>query len=102
MILYHGSNMRVATPDTRHANKSRGKDFGCGFYLSDSFRMASSFAKQVVCRSSKGKATVSSYEIFTCLLTLRYAKLSKKAAQYSNPIRIICIFAVLLPYISVF
>jgi len=69
MKLYHGSNVAVVTPDIRHTRVNSGKDFGNGFYLSDNFRMARSFAQKVVRRAGKGVATVSSYDIRLDTLT---------------------------------
>ena len=48
MILYHGSNTDFKAIDL---NKSqRGKDFGCGFYLSESEEQAKEKAIQMLRR----------------------------------------------------
>ena len=59
MILYHGTNTDFMTIDL---NKSqRGKDFGCGFYLSESEAQAEEMAKFKV-QLFGGQSIVQSYE----------------------------------------
>ena len=44
MILYHGSNVKVKTPKIIQSEK--GKDFGCGFYLTPIKEQAERMAKR--------------------------------------------------------
>jgi hypothetical protein len=65
MILYHGSNMPVRTPEVRPS--TRAMDFGAGFYCAANRAQAIEFAHKVVARSVKfgrapGIATVTVYE----------------------------------------
>ncbi|MCQ2199667.1 MAG: DUF3990 domain-containing protein [Paludibacteraceae bacterium] len=56
MKLYHGSNVVVSCPDL-----SRGKpfkDFGQGFYLSDTFEQAMEMAKRVVERGGANQTPI--------------------------------------------
>ena len=59
MKLYHGSNMRVVVPDLSRSKPF--KDFGTGFYLSDSFDQAMDLAKSKVEQMRTGKATVNEF-----------------------------------------
>lgn len=59
MILYHGSNMQVLSVDM--AKCMPGKDFGCGFYLTDIKEQAEYMAKRRVKIARYGEAIVSSY-----------------------------------------
>ena len=72
MILYHGTNTDFKSIDLRQSK--RGKDFGCGFYLSESKKQAEEMAKFKV-QLFGGQAVVQSYEFNeSCLSdgTLRY------------------------------
>ena len=60
MILYHGSNMVFRTPLL--AKCSPHKDFGQGFYLSDSFEVARRTALRAV-RQRDGEPVVLVFEI---------------------------------------
>ena len=74
MILYHGTNSDFMAIDL---NKSqRGKDFGCGFYLSESEAQAEEMAKFKV-KLFGGQTIVQSYEFDEAHLsdgTLRFLR----------------------------
>ena len=57
--LYHGSNVRVETPDLQKSKPF--KDFGLGFYLSDDKQQAWDLAYSKVEQLKYGKATVCTY-----------------------------------------
>lgn len=59
MILYHGTNTEFMTIDL--TKSQRGKDFGCGFYLSASDVQAEEMAKFKV-QLFGGQSIVQSYE----------------------------------------
>lgn len=61
MKLYHGSNILISHPDLTKGKPY--KDFGRGFYLSDSFEQAMSMGERVVSRSlDKTSPVVSTFE----------------------------------------
>lgn len=74
MILYHGTNTDFMAIDL---NKSqRGKDFGCGFYLSESKSQAEEMAKFKV-QLFGGQCIVQNYEFDEACLndgTLRFLR----------------------------
>ena len=47
--LYHGSNVKIETPDLSHSKPY--KDFGRGFYLSEDRQQALNMANQKVRRT---------------------------------------------------
>ena len=57
--LYHGSNMKVNSPDLLHSKPY--KDFGKGFYLSADKQQAMDMAYQKVKQTQTGKAEVSEF-----------------------------------------
>ena len=59
MILYHGTNMDFTAIDL--TKSQRGKDFGCGFYLSELESQAEEMAKFKV-QLFGGQSIVQSYE----------------------------------------
>ena len=59
MILYHGSNVEVLTPDLAYSKPF--KDFGRGFYLSADLQQAQRLAEQRTQMLKKGFATVTSF-----------------------------------------
>ena len=61
MILYHGSNLVVETPELVPQN--RFLDFGYGFYTTTNKDQAISFADKVYKRKNEGTKQVSIYEI---------------------------------------
>jgi len=61
MIVYHGSNVEVASPKILAASHSL--DFGPGFYTTLFKGQAEDFARKVVLRKGTGRPTVSIYEI---------------------------------------
>lgn len=61
MILYHGSNLKVAEP--RLIVQNRFLDFGFGFYTTTNKAQAIGFAEKVMKRRKAGTPTVSIYEI---------------------------------------
>ena len=60
MILYHGSNLAVKSPEIITPN--RFLDFGSGFYTTSNLAQAKNFADKVTARKKEGKSTVSVYE----------------------------------------
>ena len=74
MILYHGTNTDFMSIDLNHSQ--RGKDFGCGFYLSESKTQAEEMAKFKV-QLFGGQTIVQSYEFDEAHLndgTLRFLR----------------------------
>ena len=61
MVLYHGSNVAVETPQI--IKPQRILDFGEGFYTTTNKRQADIFAQKVFARRKTGVATVSVYEM---------------------------------------
>lgn len=59
MILYHGSNVRVAEIDLGMSNV--GKDFGCGFYLTPYEQHALRQAQRKTEMENTGVPTVTRY-----------------------------------------
>lgn len=59
MIVYHGANIPVEQPDTKHSNKYL--DFGQGFYVTVYKEQAEKWAKRKAMRYG-GKPVVSVYE----------------------------------------
>jgi len=66
MILYHGSNIKVSVPDLSVSKPF--KDFGKGFYLSDSYEQAWDMAAQKVKQTRKGEPVVSEFQFDESLL----------------------------------
>lgn len=60
MILYHGSNTKVETPQIIISNRSL--DFGSGFYVTSDEAQAERWAKLQTARRKKGKAQLSIYD----------------------------------------
>lgn len=74
MILYHGTNTDFMSIDLNHSQ--RGKDFGCGFYLSESKTQAELMAKFKV-QLFGGQTIVQSYKFDEAHLndgTLRFLR----------------------------
>lgn len=61
MILYHGSNTEVITPQLIKTNRKL--DFGAGFYLTSSLKQARRWAELTTQRRNSGTPIVSMYEI---------------------------------------
>ncbi|MGN0834050.1 MAG: DUF3990 domain-containing protein [Kiritimatiellia bacterium] len=61
MVLYHGSNVEVMTPEIRPL--VRALDFGQAFYLTSSEEQAVKWAKTSTLRRGAGVPTVSVFEI---------------------------------------
>lgn len=59
MILYHGSNMVIDTPDLTKSKPN--KDFGQGFYLSADYEQAQALAMQKVRQTLQGSAVVNRF-----------------------------------------
>ena len=59
ITLYHGSNVRILSPDLSHSKPF--KDFGRGFYLSADKQQAMDMAYQKVRQLQTGKAEVSEF-----------------------------------------
>lgn len=57
--LYHGSNQPIEAIDL--AKSKVGKDFGCGFYLSDDFQQAWKQANNTTNRLRTGQPTVTTF-----------------------------------------
>ena len=66
MILYHGSNQIIEQIDLSKGRK--GKDFGQGFYLSDSFEQAKLMAENTVARMECGESCITKFEFDDNLL----------------------------------
>ena len=60
MIVYHGANLAVEQPDTKHSNKCL--DFGPGFYVTKYKDQAEKWSKRKAMRYG-GNAVVSMYEL---------------------------------------
>jgi len=60
MLLFHGSNTEVIVPQL--IIKSRGLDFGPGFYLTSNREQAEDFSKKVARRNSSRSMVVSVFE----------------------------------------
>ena len=74
MTLYHGTNTDFQAIELNQSQ--RGKDFGCGFYLTDSEAQAETMANFKV-RLSGGHSVVQSYEFDEACLndgTLRFMR----------------------------
>ena len=84
MILYHGTNTDFMAIDL---NKSqRGKDFGCGFYLSESEAQAEDMAKFKV-QLFGGQTIVQSYEFDVARLgdgTLRFLRFDGYSKEWAT------------------
>lgn len=84
MILYHGSNVEF---DTINLLKSKpNKDFGRGFYLSDSYSQALEMAETKVDQLEWGSPVVMAYELdetgFDLLRILRFEGYSEEWAKF--------------------
>lgn len=66
MILYHGSNQIIEQIELSKGRK--GKDFGQGFYLSDSFEQAKLMAENTVARMECGESCITKFEFDDNLL----------------------------------
>jgi hypothetical protein len=60
MILYHGSNQVITTPDLTHSRRTL--DFGPGFYTTTDKAQSEKFARAVVNRAKEGQASVNMYD----------------------------------------
>ena len=84
MILYHGTNTDFMAIDL---NKSqRGKDFGCGFYLSESEAQAEEMAKFKV-QLFGGQSIVQNYEFDEACLsdgTLRFLRFDSYSKDWAT------------------
>ncbi|WP_288735330.1 DUF3990 domain-containing protein [uncultured Parabacteroides sp.] len=60
MILYHGSNMEITSPDLSHSKPF--KDFGKGFYLSRDYGQAQALAKQKAEQLQTGTPSITTFE----------------------------------------
>lgn len=60
IILYHGSNVSIKNIDL--TKSSKGKDFGCGFYLNPNYEQAHSMAQTKVDLLEIGNPIVTSFE----------------------------------------
>ena len=58
--LYHGSNMKIGTPDLAHSKPF--KDFGRGFYLSADRKQAMDIAIQKVKQMQDGSSEVTEFQ----------------------------------------
>lgn len=61
MLLYHGSNVAVETPQI--LNTDRKLDFGTGFYLTSSYEQAERWAVLTTKRRGNGTPTITVYEV---------------------------------------
>ena len=76
--LYHGSNIKVYTPDLIHSKPF--KDFGRGFYLSADKQQAWDMAFQKVKQLQSGKAEISEFMFDESLM----ASTELKVLSYDN------------------
>ena len=65
--LYHGSNIKIETPDLLHSKPF--KDFGRGFYLSSDKQQAWDMALQKVSQTKEGQAEVTEFLFDETLMT---------------------------------
>jgi len=76
MVLYHGSNVAVRTPEIRPL--VRALDFGRAFYLTSSEEQAVKWAKTSTLRRGEGSPTVSVFDVdkepFDGLTVLKFQK----------------------------
>ena len=82
MILYHGSNILITEIDLSKGRK--GKDFGCGFYLSDNIEQALSMAKAVALRNGNGSPVVSAFDFDETLMDNSNELAIKKFSGYTK------------------
>lgn len=61
MIVYHGSNVVVKTPDTAHSYRTL--DFGAGFYVTTVREQAERWARRKAVISGNGSAFVNCYRM---------------------------------------
>lgn len=52
MILYHGSDMEIRSPDIFHSRKNL--DFGCGFYTTPLYQQAEKWCEKFIRRGKEG------------------------------------------------
>lgn len=88
MILYHGSNIDITEIDL--VISKVGKDFGCGFYLSEDKTQALELAERKTEQLGVGKPTLNIYEFNekylhdSDLLVLEFREYSKEWAEFST------------------
>lgn len=85
MILFHGSNIKVAVPDLSVSKPF--KDFGKGFYLSDNYEQAWEKAIQKVKQTHVGEPVVSEFQFDENLLhsdELRIKIFSDYSEEWAN------------------
>ena len=86
MRLYHGSNVVIENIDLSLSHK--GKDFGCGFYLSDNYEQAFQMACLTVERLESGVPIVTEFELDETLFTdtsmqvLKFDSYTEEWAQF--------------------
>ena len=89
MYLYHGSNMKVETPQLILSNRTL--DFGSGFYTTSDESQATRWAKLQTKRRKKGEAVLSIYDFdeeqAAELALLRFEEADQKWLKYDyrNP-----------------
>ena len=89
MYLYHGSNMKVETPQLILSNRTL--DFGSGFYTTSDESQATRWAKLQTKRRKKGEAVLSIYDFDEAqagnLAILRFEEADQKWLKYGyrNP-----------------
>ena len=84
MILYHGSNLEIKSPQLLKVQ--RALDFGKGFYTTSDFDQARKWAQRAVRIRESGEPIVSCYEItdgsITSLKVLRFLEPDLKWLEY--------------------
>lgn len=86
MILYHGSNQEIGRIDLSMSKV--GKDFGCGFYLSEDKEQARELAERKTEQLGVGVPTLNAYEFDTSCLdssglcVLEFQSYSKEWAEF--------------------
>ena len=61
MVLYHGSNVPVLSPDLNHSKSNL--DFGAGFYTTSDLDQAKRWARTTTRRRGTGEPTVSIFSV---------------------------------------
>lgn len=61
MILYHGSNLAVPSPDLNHSKSNL--DFGAGFYTTSDLEQAKRWARTTTRRRGTGEPTVTVFSV---------------------------------------
>lgn len=80
MVLYHGSYATINTIDLTQC--AAGKDFGQGFYLTDSLKQARSFIKNSL-RKAKSVGRIPEHQNYGYVTSFRYRTIENAVPVYS-------------------